>query len=466
MALSVPAHGATEKFVPTFTIKYCGPGSDTPSTQETAKFDMLVVSPSHNRVWGEAGENSWVTLRVYNPDMIILLYELGPGKYNSTFGRVGPGWDWMKANHGADAGADRWTGNGLTYDYLGNSDYPNERAMFLGSTDWQDFWHQTLYADWWSAGSDAEHAGANGIFADCTGYRVTNAGRWYHEDYIGDSNYSDHPADYHHDGAYDDDLWKNHMNGFFGRAVPALASHGLYLVPNFGRMATHPENWTELQNQPNPPFAAMEEAGFVKSYGTETYNYHEWPQKVSAMSGLENVAVLMTCHGKRLTQADGLARMDLVGTDGATGWDALWFALTSFLLALNQDRTNGYLGFTIWGYCEYHWLDEYDPRYLHLGDAVGDYYQEGDLYIREYDDGWVVVNPKTTDAVDVAVPLGEARVLNHHNFKDADAEPLVSTFDLPGHRGVVLLKPGHQAGNGDNLIDTTAPSPPANLVAH
>jgi hypothetical protein len=446
------ARAGTDKFIPTFTIKYCGTGSGVLSTQQTAQFDMLVVSPSHHSVWGENGKNSWESLKAYNPDMIILLYGMGPGKYNaSSWGQMGAGWDWMKQNHGVGAGADRWTGSGLVYDYLANSDYPNERMMFLGHADWQEYWYQTLVDDWWGGAKGDDHTGASGIFADCTGYRVTNTDRWFHEDHVGDPSYQDHPADYYQNTAYDHDLWKVHMNEFFGRAVPALESRGLYLVPNFGHMATHQEYWTELGSQPHPPNAAMEEAGFVKSYGNETFNYHEWPQKLSAMSSLQNLAVLMTCHGKQLDQAEGLERMDLVGTDGATGWDALWFAMTSFLLALNQDQTNGYLGFTIWGYCEYHWLDEYDPQYLHLGNPVGTHFQEGDLFFREYEDGWVVVNPTTKDTSDVAVPGGEARVLSHETFKNADGAPAVNRFDLPAHRGVVLLKPGRKAGNEDNI---------------
>jgi hypothetical protein len=38
--------------------------------------------------------------------------------------------------------------------------------------------------------------------------------------------------------------------------------------------------------------------------------------------------------------------------------------------------------------------------------------------------------------------------LEHDNFKDPDSAPLVTSFDLPLHRGVILLKDGHVLGNG------------------
>jgi len=95
----------TEKFIPTFTIKYCSPSAGLLSPEETARFDLLVVSSSHYQSWSENGLNSWRTLKQYNPDIIIVLYHLGPSEYNTaTWGEMGQGWDWMKANHGADAG--------------------------------------------------------------------------------------------------------------------------------------------------------------------------------------------------------------------------------------------------------------------------------------------------------------------------------------------------------------------------
>jgi hypothetical protein len=41
-------------------------------------------------------------------------------------------------------------------------------------------------------------------------------------------------------------------------------------------------------------------------------------------------------------------------------------------------------------------------------------------------------------------------VINHDNFRDPRTSPLVTSFDLRSHRGVVLLKEGRQIGNADN----------------
>ena len=86
--------------------------------------------------------------------------------------------------------------------------------------------------------------------------------------------------------------------------------------------------------------------------------------------------------------------------------------------------------------------------YLHLGEAVGDAFTTNGATFREFDDGWVAVNGATGDLANLAVPAGQARVIDHDNFKTPNGAPLVSTFDLPLHRGVILLKDGHALGDG------------------
>jgi len=118
-------------------------------------------------------------------------------------------------------------------------------------------------------------------------------------------------------------------------------------------------------------------------------------------------------------------------------------------------RQNAYMNFTVWNYNRFYWLDEFDPQHLHLGRARGEFRRVegvgGHVYLREFDDGWAVVNPTTSDARGIHVPGGgTARVLDHDTFKHPDRKPLIDQFNLPSHRGVILLKPGKQVGNDDN----------------
>ena len=62
--------------------------------------------------------------------------------------------------------------------------------------------------------------------------------------------------------------------------------------------------------------------------------------------------------------------------------------MTSFLMVLNEEKTNGYFLFTVWHYNQPHWLDEFDPAYIHLGVPLGDYVVRDGVAFREYEDGW------------------------------------------------------------------------------
>jgi hypothetical protein len=72
-----------------------------------------------------------------------------------------------------------------------------------------------------------------------------------------------------------------------------------------------------------------------------------------------------------------------------------------------------------------------------------------------------VANSSKTDASNVVVPRGEARVLNHDNFKNPDKVAFVTKFNLLGNRGIVLLKPGRKIGNEDNKEGVNTNTPPA-----
>jgi hypothetical protein len=104
----------------------------------------------------------------------------------------------------------------------------------------------------------------------------------------------------------------------------------------------------------------------------------------------------------------------------------------------------------VWSYTEFHWLKELDPRYLDLGAVRDESHRaegrQGHVFIREFDRGWVVVNPSPQEALGVPVPQGEARLIDHDNLEHPQAAPLLSQFDLPAHRGAVLLKAARPIG--------------------
>jgi len=453
---------APGKFIPTHAFKL-GSLEGWPPVEEAARFDLISVSWGrvHATVHSSEHGNTWQTLKHFNPNLIVLIFQTGPFSHNARgWGELGEGWDWVTEHHGIGSD-DRWTAVGAQYGgYLEGRAYPVLRLMNLGNRNWREFWVKETYAKSWS-GEDPPHEGADGVFSDSTWYSMPYVGGWHLE---GHPDQPDVATDYYRNGEYDNELYKPHMKQFLALAVPWFEERDRKLALNFGHMVSLPEDWAELDALPHPPFAALEEGAFFHPWGTlgragnfVFWSEEQWLNQITVMRGLRHVRAVMSVHGPRsLSEAEDISRMDAVDASGIRVWDALWYAIASFLQGFDTERQNAYMGFTMWNYTRFFWLDEFDPQYLHLGSARGEFARldgaQGHVYAREFDDGWAMVNPTDQDAMGVPVPGGgQARVLNHDNFKQAEAQPLVSQFDLPVHRGIVLLKPGKQAGNQDNL---------------
>jgi hypothetical protein len=460
------APGATSKgasvakFIPSFAVCYSDAAGARPP-EETARFDMLVASFGHHsaRAWGRDGGNSWETLKRLNPAMTVAIYAMGPGEYNTaSWGQIGEGWDWLAANHGKGS-ADCWVALGQkSGGYLRAGPYANERLMDLGNTNWRRYWIRAVLDDYWGGRKAIDCRGADAVFIDNTQYQMIWTGQWLME---GRPDRPDEPATTGPGHHALKDHWREDVNRFLAEAMPAFRARGLKVVLNFGYMGQHPEYWSELDALPDAPFAAMEEGGFVCPWGGDqrSFKSYDWEKRVEALRGMHKVKVLMNNHAGPFA-GEGLARMDTPDANGTTGWDALWFSLASFLLGYDDVSHNAFLSFTVWGYREYHWFDEFDPAYLHLGRARGNYIRSGKAFLREFDDGWVAVNPGKEQHTSLKVPGGRARVLDHRNFKAWRDAPLVDTFDLPPMRGVVLLREGRAAGNTDNLAGNPEPREP------
>jgi hypothetical protein len=437
---------ASGKFIPTFAICYSN-AKGASSTEETARFDMLVCSASRHaaEVWGRNGRNSWQSLKALNSGMMIALYVMGPGEYNTAdWGQIGEGWDWLKREHGKDT-AYRWIAVGRkSGGYLRAVPYPKERLMEYTNANWHRYWCDTMYQDLWGGCKEIDCRGADAIFSDNTSFQIAWAGQWRMEVH---PEQSDEPTTLFVNGQWRHDLWQAGFFEFFRAAVPRLGSNEVKLLLNTGQIGRQPEMWHQLDLVPDLPFAAMEEGGFVCPWGGDqkSFKFWDWEQKPGPFSKLRRVKVLMCNHAGPFA-GQGLAAMDSQDANGVTGWDALWLAMTSFLLGFDDVSRNGLMNFTIWGCGEYHWFDEFDPHYLHLGKARGGFVKRGLIHFREFEGGWVAVNGQAKDAVGINVPEGAARVLNHRTFKEWQSVPLVKTFGLPAHRGIILLREGKRPG--------------------
>ncbi len=232
----------SDKFIPTFAVCYSD-AAGAQSPEETARFDMLITSFGHHaaQAWGRDGANSWQTLKRLNPTMVIALYAIGPGEYNTApWSQIGEGWDWLEAHHGKGS-ADRWIVLGRkSGGYLQAKPYPNERLMELGNPNWRHYWVATIHDDYWGGHKGIDCQGADALFSDNTQYEMIWTGQWRG---AGHPDQPDEPAFEKRDGRALQAQWRRNTNQLLAEAVPYFASRGVKTVLNFGYMGQHPEYW-------------------------------------------------------------------------------------------------------------------------------------------------------------------------------------------------------------------------------
>lgn len=405
-----------------------------------AKFDLVDTSLSNAHRWCGRPANPFLELKRRNPRMTVVLYHMGLNSYK-VGSDLGPGWDWLRTNHGRDS-PDRWTNLGVeTGEYLVHINYPVERAMILGNRNWQQAW-----VTWTLEHLDQPGAqGADGIFADVMSYHVGGTDRWCPEsrwrstgDGRGTCERTDLPSAYYdpNTGRYNHDLYRQHYREFLDMAIPQYRSRGRRFSMNVWAL-DHPGQ-APLYNSYGD-LIVMVERGFV---WWDYYNRDQitpyWLRTLDAIRNATGYKVLV------VNGVDGDASRNMDALYGYnTGWQWLWFSLMSYLLGYNPQTRNAYFHFVVFDNLAYNhamWFDEYDPRYLHLGRPLAPAYQTGSgAWLREFERGWAAVNP-TDNNVEVLVPQGRARVLDHDNFKTPEAAQPVDRVTLPRHRWVVLLR--------------------------
>lgn len=412
------------------------------TVEEAAKFDVVITNPTkyNSGSWCKKPSNAFQEIKKLNLRTKIMLYRMGPGQYITAYwGAIGDGWEWIKQNHGKGK-ADRWTALGVfSNDYLVALPYPVERAMEIGNRNWQDYWMSRNYEDIWVKRiNNLNGDSTDGIFADGMQYSVSWSNRWCVESSYNNGScvQLDHPASYYQNGNYNEALWRQHYGEFLERAVPYFRQRNLGFGVNAWRVGYTAQH--ELYERLG--VMAMEECGFLCTGRTQL---DRWEQKMRALQNATSYSIVSVNLAPGYSQNNPTGAMDnTFCADGVcqTGWKWLWYSLGSYLLGYEPQRQNAYFYFSLWEYRGTFWFDEYDPRYLHLGlpRAQAQKLDTG-LWIREFERGWVVVNP-TSQAQTVRVPSGGARLLEHENFKDPQSASLGGQFSIAPLVGVVLLK--------------------------
>jgi len=424
---------APGKTIQTFLVYYGGgPRLVAGDAQKMAKFDLI---DTNKHRYDEIAPNTWAAIKAFNPNIGIYLYEDGTEASNfmdtwSPIATYGSGR--YNVSRGHSMGSLNGNNPGLfLLDSAGNriynpaySDVASNQYFYLmdfGAPAWQSYWLEAVKADIinqpWVA--DGVHADNCVTFPSGAGYSHT----------------SKYPTDA---------AWSSAMNTFVSAISAGLHGYGQKLWCNRG-MTDLPAGaaaWLAVDSGPNPPDVVAEEGAFAIGWGTNATRFPIeafWKSQLDVLSKIQNSKVAIFSHTKL---AEGHS-----GTDNwcrpVTFVQSLWYALGSFLLSKNDVQNNAYFAFTSGtNYNNIQWFNEYDK--IDLGKAVGPYtvttIGSVNVYRREFEKGYVYVNPTATDVPSVTLPQALQQLNRANLLSPLSSIPSVTSIALGSHNAAILLK--------------------------
>jgi len=423
------------KFIPMFLVYYGGgPAFVATDAAKLAKFDLLDTDRFR---YNQLAPTTWSAIKALNPNIQIYLYEMGPESQNymdSTPAVSINGLGRFNVSRGHSMGS--LNGNHpelFLLDSSGNRIYnagfSNPAAnqfwylMDFGSPTYQAYWIEAVKTDIasqpWVA--DGVHADNCLTFSAAGGYSGTS---------------STYPTDA---------SWSSAMNNFSSAIAAGLHGFGQKLWCNKGSsyVPGGPSAWLALDASADHPDVLAEEAAFAVTFGpwaTQFISEGNWKLQVDTMAAIKNSKVAMFTS---TAMGEGQSGTDNWGQP-VTYWQTLWYSLGSFLLGKNDTLNNAYFGFFGSGsaYDRIWWYDEYDK--IDLGKAVGPYTVTTiggvNVYSREFEKGYVYVNPTATNVASVPLPQASQQLTHDNLLSQLASVAVVNAIPLNGHNAAILLK--------------------------
>jgi chitodextrinase len=453
-AWPLAAQTGSGKSIQTFLVYYGGgPGLIASDAQKLAKFDLLDIDRFR---YNELAPSTWAAVKALNPNIGIYLYELGPEtpNYQDAWAQVAlNGLGRHDVSRGHPQGSLNGNNPGLflldaTGTRIYSAAFSNVAAnqfwylMDFGNPAYQSYWVEAVRAD-----IATQPWGADGVHADNCLVMAAGGG------------YSASPSKYPTDAA-----WSDAMNTFVNAISAGVHGYGQKLWCNRGStdQAAGAAGWLALDAGPNPPDVVAEEGAFAVMWGTNATRFYpeaNWKSQVDVLSNIQHSKVAIFSH---TNLAEGQSGTDNWGKP-VTFVQSLWYALGSYLLGKNDTLNNAYFAFTSQtNYNNIQWYNEYDK--IDLGKAVGPYtvttLGSVNVYWREFDKGYVYVNPSATDVASVTLPQASQQLTRDNLLSPLASIPSVSSIALNGHNAAILLKTVTVP-----VVDTVAPSTPTALSA-
>lgn len=427
----------SEKFIPTFLVYYGdGPALVEGDEARLAKFDLLDVDRfRYNQIGVNNLRGTWDSVRAVNPGIKIFLYQMGPevsnyhdgkdvvylnglGRYNVARSHI------MGSLNGNQPGLFMRDTSGArvyNYDYSNPSLGQHWYLMDFGSPEYARYWLEAVEADiirqpWVVDGVHVDNCLATNWGVYSTPAKYPNAS-----------------------------VWSTAMNSFVQALVAGLQKSGQKMWANRGQSQTQDgfNAWLALDQSGSAPYIVMEEGAFAVAWGegsdTQFYPEASWRRQVDILGRIQNSRVAYLSHTDLGENEQGVDNYNRP----VTFWQTMWYALGSFLLGKDDARGNAYFMFHRGtGYSKIWWFEEYEK--IDFGRATGPYRTlamgGNNIYWREFEFGYIYVNPTENDVDDVALPE-PGKLITHENLHAPLSAVLnVTRVRLPAHHAAFVRK--------------------------
>jgi hypothetical protein len=391
-----------------------------------AKFDNVVLQRFN---YDDVGGKTYSAIKNINPNTKIFLYILGATNSDdhdsNSIGQLNCISRWINSRGHSKGNFSINNADLLLLDSNGKRIYiptfEHDWLCDFGTQRYQDYWMEAVINDVINQAWKAD-----GIFTDnCMSIILP---------YI-----SAAPAKYS-----TNTTWTPAMIDFIDQISDRLSQKNQLLGVNYGSTSKPDGNtaWGLLDNTNNYPHFALEEGAFVSWYGLSPdanfFTKDQWKLQLNTLNDIKNYKTFFQSH---TTLNPGESGTDNYGSN-LTFWDAFWFAMTSFKLGQHDNSYFGFQHNTDKGnYSNFTYFDEFN---INIGRATGDYQIKivngNEIFMREFEDAYVYVNPNNAHVTGIMLP-GLGKQVSHDNFRsNLSSLPIINSIDLLPHRGTIIMK--------------------------
>ncbi len=445
---------AASKPIKTFVCRHGGYAVVTSEVPKLAAHDIILINPNQHL---KPNGSKWMALRAANPNIKIYTYSapeysnpsadnpnvIAPnycntlGRYNNARGHsMGNTWTdhpefFLKSKDGR---------------YIFYNKYLNDYHLDVSSTGVRAYVTEALLTDY-GPGHDWH---ADGVYLDnitpsrgniCATYDETTKTWTVEAPYM---NGVGQPVN-----LYTQTGWVEAMNGFTNYIVEHLGTSLLVGINRGGAHSDIAKNaWKALDESTFPPDFQWAEAAWMHAWSDEDVQYfdiNQWRYSLDTMTSIKNSKTLWQAH----TAIEDMNDVGITTNDGSnpTAVDVLHYALASYMIGMSDNTYFGMLfGYGDKSRTSYNVARDYEPEFdMAIGAPKGnyDFFESGSatIYRREFDFGYVYVNPTFYDSQTIDLPE-DCKRLTRGNFDESkwNGVPTTKSLALAKHRGAFFIK--------------------------